>query len=251
MHPVLLGPIKSYGFMLALSFLLGMLLSLRRGRARGIKGEDVYDLVFLILVSSLVGVRVVYVVTHLDQFHPWTRAFAIWDGGLTLYGGILLAIPATWWFCRRRGLEFLVIADALAPGVMLGIGITRIGCFMAGCCYGRPCSLPWAVHFPASAPATQQYGALAVHPSQLYASFGGFLIFAVLLLWDRRPSPRGATFWRFLLLYGVDRFLNDFTRYYEPTQRLWPGWSNNQWLSLLLALAALVMLLRLPRPRAS
>jgi phosphatidylglycerol:prolipoprotein diacylglycerol transferase len=250
MHPVLLGPIKSYGLLLALSFLLGMLISVRRGRRRGLRAEDIYDLVFLILVASLVGVRLAYVLTHLAEFHPWTRALAIWDGGLTLYGGIVLAIPATWWFCRRRHLDFLVIADALAPAVALGIGITRIGCFLAGCCFGKPCNLPWAVHFPAAAPATRQFGPIAVQPSQLYASAAGFVIFGLLLWWERRSSPRGATFWRFLLLYGLDRFLNDFTRYYEPTQRTLLGWSNNQWASVALVAVALVMLLRLRRASA-
>jgi phosphatidylglycerol:prolipoprotein diacylglycerol transferase len=245
MHETLVGPIKSYGLMLALSFLLGMVISVRRGKRRGLRPEDIYDLVFLILVTSLVGVRLAFVLTHLDQFPPWTRALAIWDGGLTLYGGLLLAIPATWWFCRRRRLDFLVIADALAPPVALGIGITRIGCFLAGCCYGKPCSLPWGVHFPASAPATKQFGPVAVQPSQLYASAAGFLVFALLLLWERWSPRRGATFWRFLMLYGLDRFLNDFTRYYEPSQRTWLGWSNNQWLSLVVAVGALVMLLRL------
>jgi len=231
-HPVLFGPVKSYGFLLALSFLAAIWLGVRRGRRRGMSSETVLDLVFIILVSSLVGVRLFYVVTHLGDFDSLLEVLVIWDGGLTLYGGIVAAIAATWWACRRRGLAFLGVADVLVPGLALGLGITRIGCFLAGCCYGEPCDLPWAVRFPAGAPATLTFGAVAVHPSQLYASAAGFAIFGALLLWERWPSPRGATFSRFLLLYAIDRFLVDFSRFYPPAQRGLLALSQNQWISL-------------------
>jgi phosphatidylglycerol:prolipoprotein diacylglycerol transferase len=242
MHPVLFGPVKSYGFLLALSFLLGMALSLRRGRRHGVDPAVIYDLVFMVLVTSLVGVRLAYVLTHLGDFHSLLQVFAIWDGGLTLYGGILLSSFAVWWFCRRRRLPFLKVADILAPGVILGIGITRLGCFMAGCCYGMPCDLPWAVHFPPGSDPVRAMGPLGLHPSQLYGSAAGFLIFGLLLLWERWPAAAGATFARFLALYGVARFLEDFTRHYEADQRLLLGWTNNQWLSLALVAGGLALL---------
>ncbi len=191
MHPVLFGPVKSYGFLLALSFLVGMALSLRRGRRQGVEPAVIYDLVFLVLITSLVGVRLAYVLTHLSDFRSLPQVLAIWDGGLTLYGGILLATFAVWWFCRRRRLGFLKVADILAPGVILGIGITRLGCFMAGCCYGKPCDLPWAVHFPPGSEPVRTFGAQGLHPSQLYGSAGGFLVFALLLLVRAAAGPRG------------------------------------------------------------
>ncbi|MCB1183386.1 prolipoprotein diacylglyceryl transferase [bacterium] len=232
MHPEIFGLIKSYGLMLAISFALGLWLSIRRGRPLGVAADDIMDLVFGVLVSSLVGVRLFYVATHPGDFHPWYRAFFLWDGGLTLYGGIILATLTVLVMARRRGIPFLVMADIFSPGVILGIGITRIGCFLAGCCYGHPTGLSCGVVFPADAPATLQYGPVAVHPSQLYASAGGFAIFALLLLAERFSAYRGATFGRFLMLYGVSRFLVDFTRYYEPEQITGLGWSNNQWISL-------------------
>jgi phosphatidylglycerol:prolipoprotein diacylglycerol transferase len=121
--------------------------------------------------------------------------------------------------------------------VALGIGITRIGCFLAGCCFGHPTRCPLGVHFPVGAPASRQYGLdVAVHPAQLYSSAGGFLIFLILLLWERRSAVRGGTFFGFLLLYGVQRFLVDFTRFYT-TDQIWLGLSNNQLISLGLVLA--------------
>lgn len=248
MHPVLLGPIKSFGFMLAISFVVGIWLAARRGSARGLARETVYDLSFIILVSSIIGVRLFYVVTHLEEFSGrWLRIFAFPDGGLTLYGGLLAAVLASLVFCRRRRLSFVTVADVMLPSVALGIGITRIGCFLAGCCFGLPCSLPWAVRFPELAPATRLFGAVAVHPSQLYDSLLGFGIAALLLAWERRSARRGETFGRFLLLYGVARFGLDFTRYYEPAQRWLFGWTNNQWISLALVAAGAVMLVRAAR----
>lgn len=248
MYPEIFGLIKSYGLMLAVSFGLGLALSLRRGRVHALRPDDIVDLVFGVLVASLVGVRLFYVVTHAAEFgpggdfDPWYRAFFIWDGGLTLYGGILLCIVTVWWQARRRGIPFLVIADVFSPGVVLGIGITRIGCFLAGCCYGMPSEIGCAVHFPAGSPAWRQFGDVAVHPSQLYGSLGGFAVFGLLLLLERLPSPRGATFGRFLVLYGVSRFLVDLTRWYEPDQVMAFGWSNNQWISAALVLAGSAIL---------
>ena len=100
MYPEIFGVIKSYGLMLAISFALGMWLSVRRGRPEGIPAETILDLVFGVLVSSIVGVRLFFVMTHPGSFDPWYRAFFIWDGGLTLYGGIVGALAAGWWWCR-------------------------------------------------------------------------------------------------------------------------------------------------------
>jgi phosphatidylglycerol:prolipoprotein diacylglycerol transferase len=251
MHPELFGIVKSFGLMLAVSFGVGMWLSVRRARPHGIAAETVLDLVFAVLVSSLIGVRLFYVLTHPGDFHPWYRAFFIWDGGLTLYGGIVLAIAVVWWLARRRGVPFLVIADVFAPGVMLGIGITRIGCFLAGCCYGQPCDAPVGVHFPPGSPAWTQFGPVAVHPAQLYSSLGGFGVFGLLLLLERWRPVRGATFGRFLLLYGLVRFTVDFSRYYEPEQVLALGWSNNQWISLGMMAVGVAVLARVCRGKGS
>jgi phosphatidylglycerol:prolipoprotein diacylglycerol transferase len=134
--------------------------------------------------------------------------------------------------------------------VILGIGVTRVGCFLAGCCFGRPTTCALAVHFPAEAPASLAFGGRAVHPTQIYASAAGFAIFGLLLLAERRPSGRGATFGRFLALYGIARLVEDAFRYYEPSQVVL-GLSNNQWLSAALVIAGLLVMVRVRRPGAS
>jgi phosphatidylglycerol:prolipoprotein diacylglycerol transferase len=244
MHPEIFGFVKSYGLMLAISFALGLWLSLRRARRYGIAPEKIIDLVFGVFVSSLIGVRLAFVLTHLDEFDPWYHVFFIWDGGLTLYGGIILAIIAVWYLTRRAGIPFLVMADIFSPGVALGIGLTRIGCFLAGCCYGHPTECALGVVFPDEAAATRQFGPVPVHPAQIYASVGGFLVCGLLLLWERIHSCRGCTFGRFLALYGLSRFVVDFFRHYEADQVLAFGWSNNQWLSLVLVGIGLAIMIR-------
>lgn len=241
MHPDFFGPIKSYGLLMATSFALGFWLSCRRARPYGIAKDTVLDLVFWVMLSSIIGVRLFFVMTHPEELTPWYNVFNI-RSGLTLYGGIILAIVAVWVQTRRRGIHFLTIADIFAPGVILGIGITRIGCFMAGCCFGQPTDCACGVTFPLDAPATLRFGPVPVHPAQLYASGAGFLSFGVLLFWEKLSAWRGATFSRFLILYGLARFLLDFFRYYEPGQVMYLGWSNNQWISLGMMLTGLVLL---------
>jgi phosphatidylglycerol:prolipoprotein diacylglycerol transferase len=241
MHPVIFGFVKSYGLMLALSFLIGFYVCVRRGRARGLDADLVLDYCFAVMISSLVGVRLAFVVTHPDLFRPWYRIFYVWDGGLTLYGGIILATLTVWWLCRRRGVPFLTMADVMAPAVILGIGITRIGCFLSGCCYGQPTDSPLGVCFPPGSPAHDHFGEQCVQPTQLYSSAAGFAIFALLLWWERRPAPAGTTFARFLFLYGLARFGLDFLRYYEPEQVVALGLTNNQWVSLALVAGGIVL----------
>jgi len=214
MLPEIFGVIKSYGLMLAISFGLGMWLSVRRGKPHGIPAETILDLLFGVLISSMIGVRLFFVLTHLGDISPWYRAFFIWDGGLTLYGGILLSTFTVWWQTRRRGIPFLVIADVFSPGVLLGIG------------FGAP-----------------------VHPIQLYASALGFGGAGLLMLLERWSAPRGATFGRFLFFYGVARFIEDMFRYYESEQILMLGWSNNQWISVGLVVGGLAMMVAAHRGR--
>lgn len=252
MHPEIFGVVKSFGLLLSLSFLVGIALCLRRGRARGLNNDTILDFCFAVLVSSLVGVRLFYVATHPGDFHPWYRVLYIWEGGLVLYGGIILATATVWFLCRRRGIDFLLMADVMSPAVALGIGVTRIGCFLNGCCFGHPTGRGWGVHFPAGSAPTLLFGDQPLYPSQLYGSFAGFVVAALLLLSERRPGPTGRTFAYFLILLGLTRFLEDLFRYYEPQVYLPLGLTTSQGISLLLVAGGLALGLNLRRrPRGN
>ena len=229
MHPVLfkLGPfqITSYGLLLAISFMVGILYATRRAKKYNIAPDRVMDLAMIIIVSSIVGSRFLYVIFHLDEFHghwldtfnPFQSSGQIGIAGLTLLGGVVLSIITSLLFLKIKKLSFLKFADVLIPCVALGIFFTRIGCFLAGCCYGRPTDLPWGVQFPPGSAAHFHYGEIHIHPAQLYSSFYGLIIFTLLLLSEKKHKFDGQLFYSFLVLYGMARFLVDFVRYYEPT----------------------------------
>lgn len=256
MHPVLINigffKIYSFGFMLALSFLVGIYISARRARKFGVNPQYVLDLAVYLIIAGVVGSRLLYVAFHLDEYDSLLDIFALWQGGATLYGGFLLAIFASYFFAKKKDTDFFLLADILSPALALGIMLTRVGCFLSGCCFGSQTSLPWGVVFPSNSPAGAYARTLAatggesvhLHPAQLYASAYGLIIFLVLILSERRLVKRGATFGALLAFYGVFRFTLDFFRYYEENMRVLMGLTLNQVLSVGLVAVGLYFLAR-------
>jgi phosphatidylglycerol---prolipoprotein diacylglyceryl transferase len=249
-HPQIFGLIKSYGLLLSISFMVGIWLCIIRGRTRGFAAETIIDFSFTVFVSALVGVRLFFVLTHWSTFDPWYEIFFIWQGGLTLYGGIIMATLTVWYFCRRRGIAFLSMADIMAPSVILGIGITRLGCFLNGCCFGRPTDLPFGIAFPLTCSAGRMTGGAHLHPTQLYSSFLGFFIFALLLFWERFDKRRGGTFARFLMFYGLARFTVDVFRWYETGTVSMAGLTISQMISIALILTGGALMMSIRRGNA-
>lgn len=262
MHPVLLKlgrlEIYAYGVALAISFLLGIYWAIHRAEKRGIRKDDVMDLSILVVISAIVGSRFLYVVTHLDEFHghwldtisPFQSTGAIGIAGLSMLGGVVMAILVVMGYCLSRKISILRLFDVFAPSFALGIFITRIGCFMNGCCFGKACDLPWAVTFPVISPAGATLPGVHIHPTQLYSSLYGLVILLVLYFLDRRPRFDGFLGAMFFILYGLSRFLVDFVRYYEESVQVNLGiavLTINQVISLLMILTGGVMLLLLSR----
>lgn len=256
MHPVLvkLGwfNIYSFGFMLAVSFLVGIYVSSYRAKRFGLDPKHVLDLSVILILAGVVGSRLLYVVFHLDEYDSFIDMFALWQGGATLYGGFLLAILATYLYAAKHNVGFLFLADVFAPALALGIMLTRVGCFLSGCCFGKPTGRPWGIVFPPDSAAgayARQVAAHAgdvahLHPTQLYASFYGLVIFAVLMLAENRVTKRGAAFGILVAFYGVFRFTLDFFRYYESNMRMLFNLTLNQWISVGMFLVGLYLLLR-------
>ena len=250
MHPILIeiGPLRiySYGFMLALSFFVGILLAGRRAERRGVSREIIQDLSVILIILAVIGSRMFYIMTHRDHYHSIIDVIALWEGGATYYGGLVLTIIGALVFLRKKGLSFLKVADICAPSIALGIFLTRIGCFLSGCCFGTPTGCPLGVSFPADSPAGYAFPGSAVHPAQLYSSFYGIVIFIALILFDRRKSREGALFALLCLLYGAARFTVDFFRYYDESAMATDSLTVNQIMSVALVLfgAALLLFLR-------
>lgn len=225
MHPTLfsIGPLhfRAYGLALAASFLLGSWLALRRGRSRGFDEDTLFGLFGWILVSALVGARLHFVLGHPEDFTSPLDAIRVWEGGMTLYGGLLCAIAASWFYLRRHRLRFLPIADLVAPSLALGEAVTRIGCFVNGCCFGRECHGSLCVHYPADSYAAGTLGpGVAVFPSQLFLSLLFFIALPILLWTARRTKTTGVVLGLYLVLQGAFRWTVDLTRYYEPIDRV-------------------------------
>ena len=246
-----LGPLTvySYGVLLAAAYLLALYVSVRRARAMGLDGDRVLDLGIYIIISALVGAKLLLLVVDFDYFRRqpaelWTLA----RSGGVFYGGLVLAFLVGLWYVRRHRLPIWPIADAIAPGIALGHVVGRFGCLLAGCCYGTPTSLPWGVTFTDTFAASNVGTPLhvALHPTQLYDGGAELLILLFLLLtekWWRRRA--GWTFWVYILLYGISRFVVEMFR--GDPRGMTMGYSTSQFISIILVPLALAMLVVLWR----
>lgn len=209
MYPVLfeIGFIKvySYGAALALAFFLGTLLAMREAPRVGIEQERILDLAILIGISALVGSRIAYIIFDLTYYLEVPMRIISREGGLSFHGGLIAAFLVSLWYVRRHKIPVGVTADLAAPYLALGYAITRIGCFMYGCCYGKLSDLPWAL------PAAFVDQALR-HPTQIYASLTNFIFFGLLLYFRDKKPFQGYLFVLYVGLYGVYRFIIEFYR---------------------------------------
>ena len=254
MYPTLLelGPITlySYGLLLAAAYLLGLKLAMLRSATRGLDANRVMDLGILIIVSAVVGAKLMLLVVDFDYFSQSTeRMLSLVRAGGVFYGGLLLAVPVSWWYLRRHRMPVWTACDAFAPGIALGHAVGRLGCLMAGCCYGRPTDLPWGIVFTNAFAAANVGTPLDVHlhPTQLYESFAELGILLILLGTERRGHGfAGRTFWLYMLLYGASRFVTEFFRG-DPRGMVFDVMSTSQFVSVLIVPLSLGMLVHLAR----
>ena len=256
MHPILFEvgrfPVYTYGVLLAAAYLLGLQFALMRARTRGLDPNRVMDLGIWIIISALAGAKLLLLVVEFDTFsHNPRELLGLLRSGGVFYGGLIAAVAVALWYLRRHKMPMWTVTDVFAPGIALGHVIGRMGCFFAGCCFGRPTDVPWAITFH-SVYAAQNAGTpldRPLHPTELYEAGAELLILLVLVATERkgRPFP-GRTFWGYMFLYAVSRFIIEF---YRGDPRGTVGmFSTSQFLSLILAPLAIVMLIVLRRPRA-
>jgi phosphatidylglycerol:prolipoprotein diacylglycerol transferase len=191
-------------------------------------------------------------VVDFDTFreNPRELVTLLRSGGV-FYGGLIAAVAVAFWYLRRHGMPLWSVTDAFAPGIALGHVIGRLGCFFAGCCYGKATDVPWAVTF-SSTYAAQNVGTplnVALHPTQLYEAGAELVILGLLLLLERKGRPfAGRTFWSYMLMYGVTRFVIEIYR--GDPRGMVGDFSTSQFVSLLLVPVSIVMLLVLARRNA-
>jgi phosphatidylglycerol:prolipoprotein diacylglycerol transferase len=209
-------PLYGYGAMLCLSVLVGLLLAGWLAERDGRDPVLTNRCAAWALAGAVLGARLLYVVTNLDQFNRADEVFRFWEGGVVAYGGFLGGFAGAVLFSRIHGLRMLEWADCVAPSLCVGLALTRIGCLLGGCDFGRPWDGPWAIQFPAGSAAYNQQvleglltaGAtrsLPVHPTQIYESLAGLVLLGVALTVRRRRTFTGQTFIAVVLGYAVLR----------------------------------------------
>ncbi|MCE7957659.1 MAG: prolipoprotein diacylglyceryl transferase [Acidobacteria bacterium ACB2] len=199
--------VPTYGVLLATGFLLALWLLRRRSPSFGVSPDDAADLGIWVLLGGLVGAKLLLVFVEGGRYLG--SVSGLWEllrSGGVFYGGLIGAVAVALVFLRRKRLSFLAVADAAAPSIALGQAIGRLGCFAAGCCWGTECHRPWAVTFTSPVAETNVGVPLGVplHPVQLYEAAGTFVLFALLLLLERRRYE-GQTFARYLGGYALLR----------------------------------------------
>jgi phosphatidylglycerol:prolipoprotein diacylglycerol transferase len=224
-------PVFGYGFMLFLGFVAAGWTAMRRGRMVGLDDTVIWDLSIWILFASILGARMFYLFQYRERVFAKSETFVDYlraavslpDGGMVLYGGVLLVLIAYFVFCRTRNLNPLLVGDVVMPSFFVGLAFGRIGCLLNGCCYGDRCELPWRIQFPlGSVPdmALVERGfvgaaenvSLYLHPSQIYSSFNALLLAFLTHSYFRYRHKDGAVLALTLLTYPVTRFVIEFLR---------------------------------------
>ncbi len=246
-------PLYAYGAMMCLGFLAAILVAKWRARRQGRDADTLYNIALFCFFGGVLGARLFYVI----QYHDPTRGFdvwsllRIWEGGLTYYGGLILAGGAVVAYLGITRRPILAWMDIVAPGLAMGLAFGRMGCFLNGCCHGDVTHVPWALRWPVGSIPWQHYAteflaskgvtvsgypggelgaAVAstaaawdmplLHPAQLYSMLNALAIFAVLHVGFRWKKRDGQIFFAFVLLYGITRFLLEWVRSDEASAYL-------------------------------
>lgn len=271
MHPVLFSvdffgllhepvSLHVYGLLIAMGFLLAMQLAARQAGREGEEPDRIIDLSFWLLIWGLIGSRLVFIFTKLNQYlaNP-LEIVMFWRGGLVFYGGFIGAALYLIYFARKYHIDYFKIVDIMIPYVAMAHAFGRLGCLAAGCCFGKPTDMAWGIIFPVSSMAQQQQQsqglvsydspAIPVHPTQLYeAGFELLMFWGLLML---RPNKRfhGQLFLVWLSIYPIFRSIIELFRG-DKERGIYGVLSTSQYISIAVALAAVVVYVILRNRRA-
>lgn len=245
MHPELfsIGPLtlRTYGLFVALGCLAGLATAIRLGKSKGLDSNRILDMGFIVILSGMIGSRLLYIIINLPDYiaNP-LNIFKIWEGGLVFSGGLVAVIIVVLIYVRKYNYNLWTICDLWSPAASIGEGIGRIGCFFAGCCYGRPCDLPWAVTF--TDPKTIAIPNFPLHPTQLYSFLSGMIIFAVLMIINSKRRYEGQVFLWFLILHSTARLFIEQFRFDARGSVFNDTLTMTQLVALVILFAAVIML---------
>ena len=235
--------IPTYGVLVALGFLAGLGITLRLARRAGMPAETISNLAVYCAIAGLVGAKLFMFLFDIgDYVRDPGRIFTLetLQAAGVFHGGFIAALLMALFYMRRQQLPAMKTLDIFAPGIAIGQAIGRLGCFAAGCCWGRECELPWGVRFRSDFAAPVPLDK-TLHPVQIYESVADLLIFAILYKQASRAHRPGQVIGWYLVLYSTARFVIEFFRVHE--QSLVGPFSLTQWIALgLLAWGAAILI---------
>ena len=204
------GPvtIHGYGLMIAIGVICAVVIGVRRAKSRDMSADIVMNLGIIAVVAGFVGAKLLYCLVELPSFLR-DPLFILSSSGFVVYGGIAAGILAAFLYCRKKKVSFMQYFDLIIPSVAVAQGFGRIGCFLAGCCYGCETDLPIGIVFQHSDIAPN---GVPLFPTQLFSSAGDFLIALILVLYARKVRHSGKVAGLYLVLYSVGRFIIEFFR---------------------------------------
>jgi phosphatidylglycerol:prolipoprotein diacylglycerol transferase len=211
------GPfaLPTYGVLLAIGFLAGLYVAHWQAKRSGLDAARIADMAVYVLIAGLIGAKLMLVAVDYRYFVSNPRElFSLFQSGGVFYGGLLAGLVVAIYFARKYRLPVWATADVLAPGVAIGQSIGRLGCFAAGCCWGKTANVPWAVTFT-DVNAARTVGTpldTPLHPSQLYESLATLLIFTVLVWLAPRKKFQGQVVLAYVTLYSIARFFLEYYR---------------------------------------
>jgi phosphatidylglycerol---prolipoprotein diacylglyceryl transferase len=221
LHPILIDfgffQLPTYGPLMVTALVTAMLLAIRQGKVEGLDSGRLFDFSTWLIVVALVGAKVLMMITDWRIYweHPSEiLSISTLRAGGVFYGGFIAAVLFAWWYVHVHGLPMWKVFDAYAPGIALGLGIGRLGCFAAGCDYGKPTTSFLGVVFtnPIASQVSGTPLGIRIHPTQLYEALSCVVIFALLMILYRRKSFDGQVFAVYLALYATARFSLEFLR---------------------------------------
>jgi phosphatidylglycerol---prolipoprotein diacylglyceryl transferase len=239
--------VLSYSFFIAIGLISGILLARKEAERTGEDPEKIMGLCFYLLFAAIIGSRLFYIAANPSIFfqNP-LEIIRIQNGGLVFYGGFIAALIAGLIYMKEAAMPIWKTADIMAPSIAVGQLLGMLGCFFAGCCYGRACDFPWAVTF--KHPESLAPTGIPLHPVQLYFSLNYFIIYGVLLFVRRYKKFDGQLFWIYVLLYGVTFAIIETFRGDIKSVFITGALSVSQTVGAILAMIAAVMIMLLRRP---
>jgi len=245
-----IGPftLHSYGLLVAIGFIAGITITTRLGKSEGISPEKIMDMGFIIVLSAILGSRLLYVIINGRYFiHNPLEILKIWEGGLVFSGGLLGVILTMIFYTRKHKLSLLKTGDLWAPATAIGQAIGRLGCFMAGCCHGKPTDLAFGLTF--TNPHSLAPLNIPLHPTQLYSSITGFIIFGILILLYKKRTFNGQVFLWFLILHSTARLFIERFRGDERGIFLNSNMTTTQLVAMLILITSVISLMILKRKK--